>query len=81
MTEPDPPCQRWGCQPPPGHRSGIWCPQCGKSFDPEKTRAVLSSVGFKNFTGVDSTSPKVEEFWQTGDPSVFAKPGALDHQG
>jgi hypothetical protein len=28
-----------------------------------------------------STSPKVEKFFATGDPSVFAKPGALDYEG
>ena len=74
-------CLNCKCVTPPGRRSTIWCPQCGKSFDPEKTREVLGSVGFKNFTGGSSTSPKVEKFWETGDPSVFAKPGALDHQG
>lgn len=30
--------------------------------------------------GVHSTNPKVEEFWHTGDPSVFAQPGALDYR-
>jgi len=32
-------------------------------------------------TGRSSLSPKVDKFLATGDPSIFAKPGALDYQG
>ena len=60
---------------------GIWCSECNKSYDPEETRKVLGSMKFKNFTGAASCSPKVEEFWKTGDPAVFAKPGAPDYRG
>lgn len=60
---------------------GIWCSECNKSYDPEETRKVLGSMKFKNFTGAASCSPKVEEFWKTGDPAVFAKPGAPDFRG
>lgn len=60
---------------------GIWCPHCKKAYDLEEAREILGSLKWKNFTGAESTSPKVEEFWKTGDPAVFAKPGAPDHKG
>ncbi len=59
---------------------GIWCSVCKRSYDRNETRKVLASMKFKNFTGQASCSPKVEQFWQTGDPAVFAKPGAPDYQ-
>lgn len=30
--------------------------------------------------GNNSMNPKVQEFFETGDPSIFAKPGALDYR-
>lgn len=55
------------------------CPTCGlddknKLFCPaghlttNKVRAYVESL-------------KVKEFWETGDPSVFASPGAMDYRG
>tara|TARA_B100001750_G_scaffold118765_1_gene94219 strand:+ start:285 stop:509 length:225 start_codon:yes stop_codon:yes gene_type:complete len=60
---------------------GIWCGECSKAYDIDDARKTLGSLKFTNFTGGASTSPKVEKFWETGDPSVFAKPGAPDYQG
>lgn len=46
----------------------IFCEECGKQVEPGSLRpeAVLGFVGVAN-----STSPKIERFWETGDPSVF----------
>lgn len=56
------------CDTCPPH-STTFCPVCGKA-----DRTTLGKVRLAGFVGVQhSTSPKVEEFWQTGDPSVFAK--------
>jgi len=60
---------------------GIWCPHCGKAYDAEEAKAILGSIKTKGFTGASSVNPNVEKFWATGDPSVFAKPGAPDYQG
>jgi len=60
---------------------GIWCGVCGKAYSSTDASRILGGMKFKSFTGASSTSPKVEKFWQTGDPSVFAKKGALDYQG
>lgn len=58
---------------------GIWCGVCGKSYDPAKTREALGSISVNSFMGVESLSPQMEKFQETGDPAVFAKPGALDY--
>jgi hypothetical protein len=55
----------------------MFCGLCGKVRD----RGALRRVRLMGFTGGQSTNPKVEEFFATGDPSVFAKPGALDYRG
>ena len=60
---------------------GIWCPHCGKAYDVDEARKILNSIKTKGFTGASSVNPKVEKFNATGDPSVFAKPGAPDYQG
>ena len=36
---------------------------------------LLGRPRFIGFLGKQSISPKMEEFWNTGDPEVFAKPG------
>jgi len=55
----------------------LFCEQCGKALDPDGVR----SVRLAGFVGVlHSTSPKIEKFWSTGDPSVFASPGAKDYR-
>ena len=55
----------------------LFCQSCGKLLNQE----VLKSVRLPGFVGVaHSTSPKIEEFWQTGDPAVFASPGAKDYR-
>tara|TARA_B100000287_G_scaffold243975_3_gene229401 strand:+ start:4088 stop:4312 length:225 start_codon:yes stop_codon:yes gene_type:complete len=60
---------------------GIWCPHCNLAYDLDEARKTLSSIKTKGFTGPGSVNPNVEKFWATGDPSVFAKPGAPDYQG
>jgi len=48
----------------------IFCPVCGKLLD----RAGLESVRLMGPVGVfHSSSPKTDEFFATGDPSVFEK--------
>lgn len=50
----------------------VFCKACGKVLDP----AVLKSVRLMGPVGVGhSTSPKIEEFWATGDAEVFSRPG------
>ena len=52
----------------PNTERRIWCPTCGKAYDVDEARATLRSV--KVGPGV-LNSPKVDQFWETGDPSVF----------
>ena len=59
---------------------GIWCGECKMAYNIKEARSILRSIKTQGFTGHASTSPKVEQFLQTGDPSVFAKPGALDYK-
>ena len=48
-----------------------FCPVCGKL----KQRDVLESIKLPGFVGVaHSTSPKIAEFWASGDPTVFDRP-------
>lgn len=49
----------------------LFCVTCGQVLD----RAALRSVKFRGFTGPASVNPKVEQFWATGDASVFDPPG------
>lgn len=50
----------------------IFCEDCGKLV----AKGDLTRVGVLGFVGVgNSTSPAIQEFWATGDPSVFDKPG------
>jgi hypothetical protein len=49
----------------------LFCQHCGKLLD----RAALEHVRLMGPVGVQhSTSPKIEQFWQTGDPAVFGQP-------
>ena len=59
---------------------GIWCGVCSNAYNLEEARATLMSIKTQGFTGGASTSPAMEEFAATGDPSVFAKKGALDYK-
>ncbi len=55
------------CQP---HPNRTFCPSCGKA-----DRSVLNTIRLPGFVGVvHSTSPKIEQFWETGDPTVFSTP-------
>jgi hypothetical protein len=72
-------CPKCEFKPDPKSRQTIWCPKCGKSYDPARTRASLSTIVVNGFIGGSSLSPKMEKFHETGDPAVFAKPGALDY--
>lgn len=67
-------CPRCG---EPVQERAVFCPSCGAVVDLEGLRGQRI-VGF---VGAQSTNPKVEQFWETGDPSVFAKPGAPDYRG
>ena len=72
-------CPKCEFKPDPESRPTIWCPECGKSFDPARTRAALASISVNSFIGGARLNPKMEKFKETGDPAVFAKPGALDY--
>jgi hypothetical protein len=47
----------------------LFCTTCGKTKEPD----ALKSVRIVNFHGRFSTSPAMEAFKATGDPSVFEK--------
>lgn len=56
------------CKPVCQSFETTFCPRCGKA-----DRAKLKGVRVMGFVGVqNSTSPKIEEFFATGDPTVFA---------
>lgn len=49
----------------------VFCPQCGGIID----RPALESVRLMGPIGTQhSNSPKIEEFWATGNPDVFVTP-------
>ena len=64
-------CRR--CGEPMGRK--FVCGNC-KWVDVEGAR----SARMFGFTGPQSLNGKVEYFWQTGDPAVFASPGAPDYR-
>lgn len=43
----------------------LFCATCGKVLDP----VGLKRVRIQGFTGAASTNPKIERFWETGDPA------------
>lgn len=46
-----------------------FCGVCGRALP-----GRLEKVRLAGFVGVmHSTSPKIEQFWETGDPSVFER--------
>lgn len=46
----------------------LFCGHCGKEREP----GDLKRVRIMGFVGVaNSTSPKIEQFWETGDPSAL----------
>jgi hypothetical protein len=48
----------------------LFCVECGKLVDPAGLRST--SQGLLGPIGVlHSTSPEIEEFWATGDETVF----------
>lgn len=56
----------------------MFCGSCGSVFD----RSELGRVRLMGAIGVQhSSSPTIEKFWATGDPSVFSKPGDPDYGG
>jgi hypothetical protein len=62
--------ERSRCTPACPPHSTVFCPDCGLA-DKAKLRRVrlMGPVGVAN-----SNSPKIEEFFATGDPDVFARP-------
>lgn len=55
-------------------RRNLFC-VCGKVKD----QAALKRVRLMGFHGNQSTSPAMEAFWASGDPTVFSKPGDPDY--
>lgn len=49
----------------------MFCPDCGAVLDRDDLRKVrlMGPIGVKH-----SNSPKIEEFWKTGNPEVFDRP-------
>lgn len=46
----------------------MFCSTCGQILDP----STLKTLRFEpRFLGEASCNPKMEQFWATGDPSVF----------
>jgi len=55
------------CEPRPS-TPPMFCPTCSKVVDPNGLRAVR----VMGFVGVQhSTSPKIEAFFETGDPAAL----------
>lgn len=55
------------CKPVCQSFESVFCPDCGRA-----DKARLKTVRLPGFVGVQhSTSPRIEEFWATGDPDVF----------
>ena len=50
-----------GCDTQTG---SLFCPRCGKLIEP----GSLRSLRIESFHGAQSLSPKMEKFWETGDP-------------
>lgn len=49
----------------------MFCSACGAVLEP----GSLKKVRLMGLVGVEhSTSPKIAEFWATGDPNVFDRP-------
>lgn len=62
-------------------RKGSTCDDC-QQYIAERYLALMNgSPTVIPALGNQSTNPKMEEFWATGDPSVFAKEGAPDYRG
>lgn len=54
------------CTTCPPHES-VFCPVCGRANRHDLRRVrLMGPVGVAH-----SNSPKIEQFWRTGDPSVF----------
>ena len=54
-----------GCSQPA--TTNLFCPACGKLLE----RGSLRRVRIEGFHGPESTSPRMEAFWNTGDPRCF----------
>jgi len=57
------------CDHADADRTRLFC-HCGKLLD----SAGLKKVRFRGFIGIESLSPQMETFYQTGDPESFAHP-------
>lgn len=49
----------------------LFCSTCGAVLDMDDLKGVrlMGAIGVAH-----SSSPKIEEFWNTGDPNVFDRP-------
>lgn len=54
-----------GCDKQTG---SLFCPRCGRLIEP----GSLKTLRIDSFTGGQSLSPKMEKFWETGDPEWVA---------
>ena len=59
----------------PNRPGGVFC-RCGKVVD----LAGLKSIDVAGFRGPQSLNPKMETFWETGDPSVFDSPKKIERK-
>ena len=55
---------------------GIWCSVCSKAYDRGEAREILSSLKIHSFSGGASLNPRVEAFYESGDPAVLDRSGA-----
>lgn len=59
------------CEPDCQPFSTVFCPACGHA-----DKKALRRVRLMGPVGVEhSNSPKIQQFWETGDPSVFSSRG------
>lgn len=57
----------------PNRPGSCFC-ECGKVVDPDG----LKRTAINGFSGGQSMSPRVEKFWQTGEPEVLKRSWPLD---
>lgn len=52
-------------------RNGVFCQECGKLLDREALKRIrpMGPIGV-----VHTNSPRVEAFWESGDPDVLVDP-------
>jgi hypothetical protein len=56
------------CENHPPEQTTIFCERCGHVLKD----GALRTIRIAGFVGRASLNPKMDEFWATGDPEVFA---------